>query len=625
MDFSQMACFDYIAMLLEPILAQLPSEDFKNNHKQNHKFVLEQSLSKIEGSAYIIDESLKEIERSKREIPEDPVVEKKCYSEDYVKILTSRLRTREKSFKFILKFAGVEDDIIKLFTNNPPYGLEGNLENDRDIEGDKITRLRSACKSLKSTYKELSNLIRDQTISISARLESSEKKILKNLQFQQDLNLIKHDLQDLKNASGFTFSSSLTKLKSIFRLQESLNRLEKNIISPVDDAYIFLKFKDLEKNLKILTQKSLANIKKLENEYKGTLPEVSHKVLGILSGDIIADNYYVLADSFIALTGPLLALENSKELVLGSKDLKKILKKLDKNFVGCLRVLDKMNENCFERMKKVLQVENGENFDIGEDVFMADIRGNNLFTTAKLIFQKTSKILIKLTNHENKFEEFVDKIKIFEDTFYKFSTKLYNYLINDNKELEKLIPSNLIAFKDILSKLIQKISSLQENPPISITNHLQEALKIIKSSTKTIDIKSSLREMHHKEISQIKQEGILKIKDISASYDLIASSKNNIESALSMTKTSLEKSQALVEKLSKDCREKESELLSYKNALNNMTEELSEANGKYDQMCIMVNEMSNQVKMYQKIVREKERDIQELRASAGIMAQKLFK
>lgn len=117
-----------------------------------------------------------------------------------------------------------------------------------------------------------------------------------------------------------------------------------------------------------------------------------------------------------------------------------------------------------------------------------------------------------LTEQDNIFEELFEKIQYFEDIFYEIDLKLFQLLSFDMKEMAKEIPGSQTDTKDLLKKVMQEISSLQENPPVDIMNHLKEILEILKTSYKTVEIKSKIREMHQKEISHIKQENLEKSK-----------------------------------------------------------------------------------------------------------------
>lgn len=131
------------------------------------------------------------------------------------------------------------------------------------------------------------------------------------------------DIQDLQQITGNSFSSSVSNLRTLFKIQEKLTSLEKVLISPLDDSFTLLKFKDLEKNLKALGQKSISNMKKAENELKGSVTDINPKILSMMSSDLILDNYFTLADSLLTLTTPLLAFESIKEGALYSNIFKK--------------------------------------------------------------------------------------------------------------------------------------------------------------------------------------------------------------------------------------------------------------------------------------------------------------
>lgn len=181
-------------------------------------------------------------------------------------------------------------------------------------------------------------------------------------------------------------------------------------------------------------------------------------------------------------------------------------------FVEYFKASERIKESSFFRLKKMFQFEGRGSMFLHDDVLLTDIRSNSLFSTVKHLSNKTSRILSILTEQDNIFEELFEKIQYFEDIFYEIDLKLFQLLSFDMKEMAKEIPGSQTDTKDLLKKVMQEISSLQENPPVDIMNHLKEILEILKTSYKTVEIKSKIREMHQKEISHIKQENLEKSK-----------------------------------------------------------------------------------------------------------------
>ncbi|OMJ92907.1 hypothetical protein SteCoe_4243 [Stentor coeruleus] len=635
------SCYDSIIMFLNYNLIGSVSEDPYESPRKQPLISKKQSFDKKADKILFTDKSAQismiNLNRSLQIFTESSIgVDDDSYDneeeenvkvnkKDYAKMMSEKYKEKGKIFKFILNFAGIKDEIVSLLLENFSIIHEKCAEDVMEVENDEIAKLRMACRNIKDTYEELSSLILDEIRKITIRFDAVEKKIQKNPQYQQELISLKFEIQEVQQNTGNLFSSSVSKLKTLFKIQEKLSNLEKSLISPLDDAFTLLKFKDLEKNLKALGQKSLSNMKKIENELKGSTTELSPKIISMMSGDLNLESYFTLSDSLLALTTPLLAFESIKEGAISSNVFKKTLRRLDKTFVGYFKASERIKESSFFRLKKMFQFESKGNMFMHEDILLTDIRSNSLFSTIKDLLEKISRILSILTEQDNIFEELFEKTQLFEDIFYEIDLKLFELLSFDMRDLAKAIPGSQTETKDLIKKIMQEISSLQENPPIDIMSHLKEILDILKTSHKTIEIKSKLREIHQKEISSIKQESLEKIKNLSTAYDTINNYKNNIESALEITKASLEKSRSLVDKLSKDSSEKELEICSCKNEINSLAEELSEVNNKYDQLTSLADEMTIQVRTYQKLIRKKDRELQDLKSCNGLITQRLTK
>lgn len=458
------------------------------------------------------ERNLQELSESSIEVFDEYDEEEEKMNKNDAKMISERYKEKGKDFKFILNFAGIKDEIVSLFLEKISIVNEKCSDDVREVENDEIVKLRMACRNIIDVHEEFLSLASDEIKKICTRFKVIEKKLQKNPQFQQELNSLKLDIQDLQQITGNSFSSSVSNLRTLFKIQEKLTSLEKVLISPLDDSFTLLKFKDLEKNLKALGQKSISNMKKAENELKGSVTDINPKILSMMSSDLILDNYFTLADSLLTLKTPLLAFESIKEGALYSNIFKKNLRKLDKMFVEYFKASERIKESSFFRLKKMFQFEGRGNMFLHDDVLLTDIRSNSLFSTVKHLSNKTSRILSILTEQDNIFEELFEKIQYFEDIFYEIDLKLFQLLSFDMKEMAKEIPGSQTDTKDLLKKVMQEISSLQENPPVDIMNHLKEILEILKTSYKTVEIKSKIREMHQKEISHIKQENLEKSK-----------------------------------------------------------------------------------------------------------------
>lgn len=517
-------------------------------------------------------------------------------------IIDEEQHTTRKLIEFFFELSGNENEftktILQKISDLLPLEIDEKIMKYSELRSEETKIQSDQVKSIKNFYDKFLKVLKDKCQEIETRVQTVKEDLKFNSYFSEEFELIELEFSYLEEFKQSDFEYLINKLDRIFKIDSSLNSIEKHLPRLNTDAYFLLKIKELEASLGNFKKISENNLKNLE--YKFGMDKTNTQSVV----EINLDTFETLLETLNESIKGFIKIETNKESILENEKTEETLEWLENTLTLYFNSSQNSKENILSKLKRL----GVQAFPfISSLTSHIKINHDSLPLRIEALKEKIMKYLANSEKHDQSLAQMTESFLVLEQKIDNFELKLDEIISADLKDLQKVMILTDTESKNLLENLKQEFSKSHEEISKDLNEHMDLLYKKIEKAMEIETLREKIRDLQIKEMNKVKQEFQDKLHDLNTHVALLENEKSNLQNSNFKLKATSEKASEIAEKVIVSIKEKEQEIATLKNQIFSLQEQYDQLYEKTPSQT-EIEELTKENHELKKTLRLKERE-----------------